>query len=372
MTGSSMNEKANICIVSFARLGDTVCKFPALWALREAYPKARICLVSQAESAGAFVPSREVLEGTGLVDSFETVIVHGPKLTRWRNRLRVVTRMRRTNWDLGIALMPNYPPADIAVFRTLRRYLRYFGCSRVFIPDDLVGFRRSNGRLEHLPHVADNMLAALQALGIAIPPPQKGKFVMPVRKEEAAWAGNLAARHFHPQASGLIAVAILANRPANIWPTGRYMEVLKRLWLKRRLMPVFFGGSDLGDTLGHHLPPGLPHIVCAGETIGRAAELARLCSIYLGNDTGLMHLAVAVGLKCVVVSSARDAPGAWAPYGEGHVVLRSEVECEGCLLDACIEQKNKCLTMITTENVEQACEDLLGKSLAAPANSGAA
>jgi ADP-heptose:LPS heptosyltransferase len=336
---ASTSAPANICLVSFARMGDTVCKLPALWAIRDAYPKARICLVSQAERSAAFVASHEVLKGTGLVDSFETVTVQGPKLTQWGNRLRVVARMRRTKWDLGIALMPNYPPADMAVFRTLRRYLRYFGCSGIFGPEEVVGFRRSNGRLEPLPHVADNMLASLQGLGIAIPPPHKGKFVMPIREEEAAWARDFAARHFHPQASGLIAVATLANRPANIWPIGRYMEVLKRLWLKRRLIPVFFGGSDLGRTLGHYLPPSLPHVVCAGETVARASELARLCSIYLGNDTGLMHLAVAVGLKCVAVASARDAPGAWAPYGEGHVVLRSEVECEGCLLDACIEQK---------------------------------
>lgn len=351
----------NICIVAIARLGDTVCQLPALWALRDAYPKAHICLVSQAERSGAFVTSREVLECTGLVDSFETIVVYGSNITRWWNRLRVIMRMRSSKWDVGIVLMPNCPPASIGVFRTLQRYLKYFGCYKVLSAQKVAEFRRLNGQLERLPHVSDNLLEPLQEIGIRLPPPQNGKFFMPIRGADAAWAANLLDQYGYLEAAGLIAVATSANRPANVWPIDRYMEVLRRLWLKHRLLPVFFGGADIKHTLDQNLPSDLPHIVCAGERISRVFELTRRCSIYLGNDTGLMHVAVAVGVKCVVVSSARDAPGAWAPYGEGHKVLRSRIECEGCLLDVCIQQKHKCLTSISTEDVEQACEDLLGK-----------
>lgn len=336
---------------------------PALWALRDAYPKANICLVSQAEQGGAFIASSEVLEGTGLVTSFEKLVVSGPRLARWLNRLYLICRMRRVKWDLGIALMPNYPPGNIELFRVLKKYLWYFGCHEVLAPSKIINFQRVAGKLQSLPHAADNMLSSLQHVGVQIPPQQAGKFFMPARQTEARWAKDYATQHTDAQAAGLIAVAVSANRAANIWPVGRYIKVLQSLWLQYRVVPVFFGGSDLKLALDTCFPPDLPHIICAGESIGRVSELARRCLIYLGNDTGLMHVSVAVGLKCVVIASARDAPGAWAPYGEGHRLLRSNVECEGCLLDLCVEHKSKCMTMITVKEVTRACESLLEQTL---------
>jgi ADP-heptose:LPS heptosyltransferase len=80
--------------------------------------------------------------------------------------------------------------------------------------------------------------------------------------------------------------------------------------------------------------------------------------LYLGNDTGTMHLAVAAGLRCVAVFSARDWPGKWDPYGSGHHVLRVDVSCAGCKLVTC-DRQMECLTGIEPSKAIVACEDLL-------------
>ncbi len=84
---------------------------------------------------------------------------------------------------------------------------------------------------------------------------------------------------------------------------------------------------------------------------------------YLGNDTGAMHLAAAMGRPCVAVFSAREWPGRWHPYGEGHKVLRFEVPCSGCRLEVC-DKELQCLKGIQVEEVYQACATMLAKQIA--------
>ena len=83
------------------------------------------------------------------------------------------------------------------------------------------------------------------------------------------------------------------------------------------------------------------------------------CRLYLGNDTGTMHLAAAAGTRCVAVFSSKDWPGIWYPYGTGHRVLRTAVECDGCRLTECIERRMECILSIAVEDVYRAAADLL-------------
>ena len=72
-----------------------------------------------------------------------------------------------------------------------------------------------------------------------------------------------------------------------------------------------------------------------------------------------MHLAAAAGISCVAIFSAREWPGMWFPYGAGHRVFRSNIECECCQLVECIERQNECLNRITVEQVLNGCEEVL-------------
>ena len=58
-----------------------------------------------------------------------------------------------------------------------------------------------------------------------------------------------------------------------------------------------------------------------------------------------------VGIPCVAIFSARNAPGQWEPLGEHHVVIEDRPACAGCMLDECVDQQKKCLTRIETGRV---------------------
>ena len=81
-----------------------------------------------------------------------------------------------------------------------------------------------------------------------------------------------------------------------------------------------------------------------------AAVLAR-AKLFVGHDSGPMHLAAAVGTPCVAVFSARNKPRTWFPWGSQHEVVYHRTDCWGCDLETCIEQKKKCLTSILPAEV---------------------
>jgi ADP-heptose:LPS heptosyltransferase len=83
-----------------------------------------------------------------------------------------------------------------------------------------------------------------------------------------------------------------------------------------------------------------------------------MCSLYVGVDTGAMHLAAAAGVRCVAIMAAIDSPGRWTPRGEGHHVFRTEIECEGCGLKVC-PIGNKCVEPISASEVAAAALAML-------------
>ena len=81
-----------------------------------------------------------------------------------------------------------------------------------------------------------------------------------------------------------------------------------------------------------------------------AAVFARAV-VFLGHDSGPMHLAASVQTTCVAIFSARNMPRVWYPWGDRHRVIRHKVDCEGCNLETCIVQNTKCLTSISVDEV---------------------
>ena len=95
---------------------------------------------------------------------------------------------------------------------------------------------------------------------------------------------------------------------------------------------------------------GLMFNMCGKLSVYGAANLLGECDLYLGNDTGTMHIAAMAGTSCLALFSARDYPGQWYPYGNKHKVFRKPVDCEGCMLEVC-DRDNLCLRKISVGEV---------------------
>jgi len=146
---------------------------------------------------------------------------------------------------------------------------------------------------------------------------------------------------------------------AKKWPKERFAEVGESLIKSHDIWPIVFGGPE-DKTIGDELVSAWGRGYNAAGVLGlrEAAEGLSRCALYIGNDTGTMHLAAAVSTPCVTVFSARDLRGKWDPYGKDHIVLRRDIDCAGCKLESC--EHKSCLMQIEVDEVIQPARSGLG------------
>jgi ADP-heptose:LPS heptosyltransferase len=160
----------------------------------------------------------------------------------------------------------------------------------------------------------------------------------------------------------VVAIAPGSNMQSKRWPEAYYAEVGSSL-IRRHpdiALAVVGGAEDkpLGDRLCSQWDGRARNFCGTLDVYGSAALLSR-CAAYVGNDSGVMHLAAFAGIRCVAIFSARDTAGKWDPVGERHIVLREHPECEGCMLRTCVKEGNKCLTRIGVQRVLAEIERVL-------------
>ena len=123
-----------------------------------------------------------------------------------------------------------------------------------------------------------------------------------------------------------VAVHPGSGSPDTTWPAARYVAVLRRLRDDGRETVAVLGEADAAEAavLARELP-GLP--VLTGLTLVELGAALAECRAFLGNDSGIAHLAAAAGLPVVVLFGPSD-PGIWAPRGRGGVTVLSAPERE--------------------------------------------
>ncbi len=91
--------------------------------------------------------------------------------------------------------------------------------------------------------------------------------------------------------------------------------------------------------------------LCGLLTPRESAAVFLKAKLFIGHDSGPMHLAAAVQTPCVAVFSSRNMPRVWYPYGEHHRVVYHQVPCQNCNLETCVVEQKKCIMSITVEEV---------------------
>ena len=103
----------------------------------------------------------------------------------------------------------------------------------------------------------------------------------------------------------------------------------------------------LAAELARDLPPG-KRVIAASLPLGLLAAVLSFCGAYLGNDSGISHLAVALGLRSVVIFGP-TTPEQWAPSGPSVVVLRDTSGCRACRRGQ--RDGHRCLESISVDRV---------------------
>ncbi|NDB77450.1 MAG: glycosyltransferase family 9 protein [Verrucomicrobia bacterium] len=297
-----------VLVFRIGQLGDTVVALPALWVLRRQFPHARLTLLCDQHPDKRFVLASDLLRGSGVVDEFFAYVVDPSprgRLLRPVRMLGLLARLRAAGFDTLAYLAPSQrrPPSP--------------------------GKSRSH---------------ALTCCASLAPRPRSSE---PVPGDGGRrWLG----------------VGPGSKMSAKRWPEERFQAVVKELVTTHDVWPVIFGGPE-DRAVGERLltAAGRGYNAAGALNLRGSVAALRRCALYLGNDTGTMHLAAAAGTPCVALFSAREWPGMWFPYGVPQTVLRETVACEGCALLECRTHGNECLQRITPAAVLAACRERLAE-----------
>ena len=341
-----------VLIYRLGSLGDTVVALPALHLIARAFPDAERRMLTNFPVSVKAPAAAAVLGGNGLVHGYfrYTVGTRSPmsllrlwwSLVRWRPQTLVY---------LGAARGTPSAERDSKFFR-------------------LCGIKRQVGVPITVPMQENLLQPATQALE-----PEAERLLRNIAElgpagidDAGAWDLGLTADEHAAAARALaeagerpvLAVSVGTKVQSKDWGRDNWRALLAALGA---LYPghalALMGAAEESEasefaaegwrdaTAGQ----GLVINLCGRLTPRESAACFALSRLFLGHDSGPMHLAAAVGTTCVVLFAARNIPRVWFPHGTRHRVLYHQVNCMGCGLETCIDERKKCLTSITVDEV---------------------
>jgi len=293
-----MEPEPNILLMRLKSMGDVLFTLPAVHVLRESFPRSRITFLVSAENA-------PLLEGFRDVD--ETIALNRARL-RSGNPLHFVTetfalfrRLHRGKFSLVVdfqgygetawlSWLSGAPQRWASVHSTPRHwaYTRSLRCNEGI-------------------HPIEWYLSLLHQCGLR-PGTVRNEFVLPDK------ALDEARRFFATHQLGLdrptLFLQPFTSRPEKNWPLDRYCAIARH-WRERGRQVLFGGGPSDRAALEPVRQGGFP--VSAGVPLLVSAGLAKLCTLTVSGDTGLLHLAAAMGKRAVAIIPS-TAPGNKYPF----------------------------------------------------------
>ncbi len=321
-------------------LGDGVLMTPALFALRQGFPQARIVLLAKP-------PVAELLQGHPSID--ETILYRNPGMHAGiGGKWRLAKSLRARQFDLAVLFQNAFEAALLTAVAGVPRRYGYPTDARWLLLTDRV-VQTANVRRRHQ---VEYYLELLRPMGFPILPQAPALYTTAQEDRDAtARLESLGASRGQP---------IIGLNPgstygtAKRWLPQRYAEVVERLAREHNAHVLIFGGrgeEPLGDDIARMLT--VPHTVLSGRTTVRELmALLKQCRLLLTNDAGPMHIAGALGVPVVAVFGPTN-PQTTGPFGTDYELVRQPVECSPCLLREC-PIDHRCMLKIQSQEVYEA------------------
>lgn len=145
------------------------------------------------------------------------------------------------------------------------------------------------------------------------------------------------------------------------WPKERFAKLGDYLSREYGAKLIIFGGKGEGELIEEVI--GLMEVfpIDASKTsLRQLTSLIQRCNLFVTNDTGPMHIAVAMEAPVVTIFGSVSAKTD-LPYGNGHIALQADLPCIPCGRSYCKELN--CLKSITVEEVLASCRKILEKEI---------
>lgn len=274
-----------LLVISLSNIGDAVMTTPVLERLHQLYPDARMDIVGDRRSSALFAHC-----------PYLGRVIHRDKNRGWRGRLALIRELRRTRYDLVVDLRTD---GMAYLLRARRRLTKWH-------------------RGSHGPHAVEDHMSVIGAIN-------PGGEIPPV----TVWLGD-GERAFAERALAdlpgrrWLALAPGANWAPKTWPADSFAALAEAVRGRFDALVLVGGPDDRARCEAIRRQVSLPCVDLAGEsTLLEAAAVLARCSAFVGNDSGLGHMAAAAAIPTLTVFGP-GRPRRYHPWGANTVWLVSD------------------------------------------------
>ena len=330
-----------ILVIKLDHLGDVLLATPVFSNLRRAYPNAELHALT-----GAW--SRVVLEKhpdvNNVVEYNSPAFCRTGQPTSLRETFKLYRLLRRQKYDLIVELRSDWRTVWFAFGRLTPKRL-----SRAALQvANKLGFAQFSGT-----HETTRNLDVLRQAGI---PTSVETAIFSVTTEDKKWASDFLATYQIEGQHPLIAIHPGSPIALKRWLPERYAELADWLIAQKRAQILFVGVKDEIPitTEIQALMRGESINIAGKTTLTQLASILHTCNVFIGNDSGPMHLAAAVGTQTVGLYGPGD-PTRFGPAGAKCQTIQRKSDCS-CLGTVCRYGKSGCMSEIQVTDVIQVLE----------------
>ncbi len=347
-----MNDFKNILIVRTDRIGDVVLTTPAIKALRQAYPSAKISIL--------VAPlTKELVVGNPYINEVfldDRLGIHRGIFGFWR----LAAHLRKKKFDLAIVYHTKKRANFLAWAAGVPQRVGYKNKKFGFLLTDPILDERHLGRQHEAQYCLD-VLRHLNVPGHGIfgksLPDLAEDLCVPVSAETWVWIEEFCRKNHISTKERLVAIHPGASDPAKRWPERQFAELIDTLAARYPVKIILVGSSQITDVAQVIMNlTRVPVLDMTGKTsVGELAGLMKRCNLLVSNDSGPVHIATGVGTPCVSIFT-RNHPGInpqrWQPLGRFSMVVSVPLQ------KSHLQDVPECLETIPTHAVWEAVDAL--------------
>jgi len=340
-----------VLLIRTDHIGDVLLSLPVATALKRVYPDLRVDMLVQPNVAPLLQNHPDLSEAVPCVSENESRSSGGVFFQR--------KRLRSKRYDVAIVLHPTCREA----FLTFVSHIPVRIGSGYRAYSFLFNFRVYEHRKHNLKHESEYNLGLLRPFGINtenLEKPLPEVHLFPQEVEEAEATLNELGVDFdrplvimHPGSAG----------SSLRWPVTRFAELSDLIVGQVKAQVLVSWGPGEEDLVKYFLRlVSLPVFsLPKGTNLRALASIYKRGNLFVGNSTGPMHLAAAVGLPVIAIFSPIKANSEtrWGPLGENHTVFKPPIEvCDDCRDEKC--EYFNCMNRVLPEVVfDRVCDFVL-------------
>jgi len=313
------NGVKRILVLRYRFIGDTILTVPFLRNLRRAEPAAHIAWVVAPGSA-------EVIRGIPYVDEliyWDPVTIHADSRgthRSWKDKWRFIRDLRSRRFDKVYVLKRSLSSALMAWMSGASERIGFDTEGRGLLLTRRVPYR-------HDRHEVENFLEVLRADGVPVMDDQLEYWTTP---EEDRAAAKILVEAGVPAGARTVALHPFAAIPQRGWPLENF-AALAALFRAEGVTPLILGAP--GDREVFAAVRNLFDPACI-DVVGQiplrvTMALLKRVSLFVGNDSGIMHLAAAAGVPMVALFGPQS-PVKFGPWSSRVTVIYKQLACSPC------------------------------------------